>query len=554
MGLGVLLVDLFVNLLRALWNLVLGRLSVPAYVVVEIRGSLPERRPLLPPFVRWLRRPPPSLEEIREQLDRIASHPRIRGIVLTFRDLNAGWASLEGLRRALVRFRSRGKRICAYLPTATLAEYYVASVSDRILAPEGAELWLVGLRWEIPFLRAALDRLGILPQVHHLGEYKTALHPLLHERMPPEQREACAAILEDVLEHVIQAISESRGLAPERAAEAIERGLLSAQEALARNLVDALAYEDDLPGAVEPGRRVRIEPWSRVRRRLPRPYRWRVLDRWTVGVVEVVGALVLGESQELPFPVPGIGRRLAGHETIARALRRAERDRRVRAVVLHVDSPGGLVVASELLAREVHRLAKRKPVVVHMGNVAASGAYYLACGARHLVAAATTLTGSIGVVGGKLVVEEFLERLGVRAEVVARPGTATLLSPYVPYTDRDWALLVGWMRRSYERFKAHVAASRGKSVEEVEAVARGRVWTGIRAKSLGLVDAIGDFEHAVQWARHLARLPRGAPVRTLLPPPLPLPPSPPVQGLPAAAALLREPVLWMVPASPGNFY
>lgn len=548
------MVDLFLNLLRVLRNLVLERLPVPPYVVVEIGGPLPERRPLLPPFVRWLRRPPISLEELREQLDRIASHPRVRGIVLTFRDLNAGWASLEGLRRALVRFRERGKRVCAYLPTATLAEYYVASVADRILVPEGAELWLVGLRREVAFLRAALGRLGILPQFHHTGEYKTALHPLLYERMPPEQREVLSAILEDVREHVVQAIAESRGLAPERVQEAIERGLLSAREAHARNLVDALAYEDDLPGAVEPGRRVRIEPWSRVRHRLPKPYRWRILDRWTVGVVEVVGTLVLGESQELPFPLPGIGRRLAGHGTITRALRRAERDRRIRAVVLHVDSPGGLVVASDLLAREVRRLSQRKPVVVHMGNVAASGAYYVACGASHLVAAATTLTGSIGVVGGKLVVGEFLHRHGVQVEVVASPATATLPSPYVPYADRDWTLVVGWMRDSYERFKAHVAASRGKPVEEVEAMARGRVWTGIRAKSLGLVDAIGDFEDAVRQARQLARLPRRAPVRTLLPSPLPILPAPSTRGLHTAADLLREPVLWMAPAPWGNFY
>ncbi|MDR7567286.1 MAG: S49 family peptidase, partial [Armatimonadota bacterium] len=303
MGLGVLLADLFMNLLRALRNLILGRLPAPSYVVVEVRGPLPERRPRLPSLVRWLRRPPLSLEELREQLDRVASHPRIRGIVLVFRDLSAGWASLESLRRALVRFRGRGKRVCAYLPTATLAEYYVASAADRILAPEGAELWLVGLRREVAFLRAALDRLGILPQFHHTGEYKTALHPLLHEHMPPEQREATTTILLDVLEHICRAIAESRGLAPERVREAIERGLLSAQEAHARNLIDAVAFEDELPLRLEPGHRVRIEPWGRVHRRLPKPYRWRILDRWTVGVVEVTGALVLGESQELPFPI-----------------------------------------------------------------------------------------------------------------------------------------------------------------------------------------------------------------------------------------------------------
>ncbi len=539
----VVFIDLLGNLLRALRNFVLGRLPAPTYVLLEVTGPLPERRPPLGPLVRWLRRPPPSLEELRDQLDRIASHSRIRGVVLKLRDLEAGWASLEALRRMVVRFRRRGKRVCAYLPAATLREYYVASASDRILAPEGAQLWLWGLRREVTFLRSVLDRLGLVPQFHHIAEYKTALHPLLYERMPPEQREAITTVLEDLLLHVVAAISESRGLAPERVREAIARGLLSAQEAYARNLIDAVAFEDELAMRLEPGRRVRVEPWARVHRRLPKPYRWRVLERWAVGVVELTGALVLGESQELPFPLPGIGRRLAGHETVTRALRRAEQDRRVRAVVLHVDSPGGLVTASELLEREVRRLAQRKPVVVHMGNVAASGAYYVACGARYLVAGATTLTGSIGVVGGKLVVEEFLRRQGMHPEVVARPETATMPSPYVPYTDRDWAVLVGWMREIYERFKARVADSRDKSVEEVEAVARGRVWTGLRAKAIGLIDEVGDFEDALARARSLARLPRWAPVLPIWPPRTVGLPSSAAQPLHALRRLLSEPAL-----------
>lgn len=538
-----LLGDLLLNLLRAIQNLFARLLPVPEFVVLELTGDLPERRPLLHPLERLLRPPPPSLEEIREQLDRIASHRKVLGILLRFRDLKAGPAALEGLRRALMRFRARGKQVTAYLPIATLSEYYVASAAERIFAPEGAELFLLGPRAEVPFLRAALDRLGILPQFHHIAEYKTATHPLLYERMPPEHREQLHVLLTNLLEHVVSEVARSRGLDPERVRAAIERGVLSAQEARAQHLVDGIAFEDELHAHLAPGRRVRIEPWAQVRRRLPRRYRWRVREGQTVGVVTLVGTIVPGESREFPIPMPRIGRRLSGSDTVTRALRRAEQDRRVGAVVLHIDSPGGSAVASDVLWREVVRLGQRKPVVVHMGNVAASGGYYVACGARPIVASATTLTGSIGVVGGKLAFGGMLERHGVHPEVLARPESGAMLSPYVPFAEREWVLLVDWMGEIYGRFKARVASGRGMSTEEVEGVARGRVWTGAEALARGLVDEIGDFEDAVRRARELARLPPWAPVRTIPPPRAVGVPPAPAGAMGALLNLLREPAL-----------
>lgn len=537
MNLILLPVDLLLNLLRAIYNLFTRLLPVPEFVVLEITGDLPERRPHLHPVERLLRPPPPSLEEIRERLDRIASHRKVLGILLRFRDLHAGPTALEGLRRALGRFRARGKRIAAYLPTAALSEYYVASAADRIFVPEGAELFLLGPRAEVPFLRAALDRLGILPQFHHIAEYKTAAHSLLYERMPPEHREQLHALLTGLLEHVVGEIARSRGLDPERVRSAVERGVLSAREAHAQNLIDGIAFEDELTAHLVPGRHVRIGAGARV----PRPYRWRARTGRAVGVIPLVGTIVPGESRELPIPLPRVGRRLAGSETVTRALRRAEQDRRVGAVVLHIDSPGGSPAASDVLWREVVRLGQRKPVVVHMGNVAASGGYYVACGAHHIVAGATTLTGSIGVVGGKLAFGGMLKRHGVHPEVLARPESGAMRSPYVPIAEREWALVVDWMREIYERFKARVASGRGKTAEEVEAVARGRVWTGAEAAARGLVDELGDFEDAVRRARELARLPPWAPVRTITPPRAVGVPAP-LQAVGVALNLLSEPV------------
>jgi protease-4 len=221
---------------------------------------------------------------------------------------------------------------------------------------------------------------------------------------------------------------------------------------------------------------------------------------------------VPGESRDLPIPLPLLGQQLAGHETIAQAFRRAESSPRVKAIVFHVDSPGGSAIASDLIWREVGRIQQHKPVVVYMGNVAASGGYYVACGARHIVANATTLTGSIGVIAGKINLRGLFEKAGIRRELVSLGATADMPSAFASYSDAEWALLRRWMDEVYQRFKSRVAAGRGRSLAAIEEVARGRVWTGRQALGLGLIDEVGDFESAIRKAKELAGIPLQADV------------------------------------------
>ncbi len=554
-----LLVDAVVNLLRVIHNVLATLLPAPEYVVLTVSGELPERRPAPVSRLRRLIPPPiapapqESLEEWRERLQLLAREPRVRGVVLKFLDLRAGPAALESLRRALLVFRERGKRVVAYLPVADLFWYYLASAAEMIVVPESAEIGLMGPRSEATFLRVALDRLGIFPQYHHIAEYKTAAHRLLYPEMPEAQREMANALLDGLYGEVVATVARDRRLTEETVRDAVDQGMLTAAEGKTRGLIDGVAFEDQLPRILGDEHPARLVPWGQARARVRVPYRWHGWQAQAVGVIELIGAIVPGESRDLPVPVPLFGQHLAGDETVARAFRLAERMPAVKALIFHVDSGGGSAVASDLIWREVIRLQQHKPVVVYMSNVAGSGGYYVACGARHIVAAATTITGSIGVVAGKVNVQGLYAKLGLHREVLARGATGAMNSAFTPFTDREWALLRQWMADIYLRFKSKVASGRGQDIERVESLARGRVYTGRQARDAGLIDEIGDFAAAVRTARSLAGIREDAevPVVTIRPPKVTAIPDGSVaawmDGLRRVARLLQEPTLLIMP-------
>jgi protease-4 len=514
--------EVLVNSGRWLRNVRAGMSPGAEFVHLEVAGNLPERRRRQEGWRTWVQRrfnpPRESLELWRERLGVLAGDPRLRGVVITIGEVQAGRAALESLRRIFLDFQSSGKRLIAFLVSANLSTYYLASAAEVIFAPESLELALHGLRTESTFLRAALDQLGVQPQFHHIAEYKSAANRFLHSTMPISQREMLTSLLESIFEDMVAGIASTRRLSGEEVRRAIDQGMLSAAAAQERGLLDGIAFADELPLRLgHNGRAAVIQPWEQARRAIVQPYRWRSLERQAIGVVQLLGTIVPGESRDLPLPLPLLGRRLAGHESITQALRRAESSARIKALVLHIDSPGGSAIASDLIWREVSRIQRHKPVVVFMGNVAASGGYYVACGARHIVASATTLTGSIGVIAGKVNLLGLLEKVGIRRELVSLGATASMPSTFASYSDAEWALLQTWMEEVYQRFKARVAAGRGRSIEAIEEIARGRVWTGRQALGIGLIDELGDFESAVRQAKELAGLPLQAdtPVLTM---------------------------------------
>jgi protease-4 len=419
---------------------------------------------------------------------------------------------VESARAAVARLREGGKRAVAFTTGLDLPRYLLALACDEVITVEGAEFDVRGVAVEATFLKDTLARVGLEADFEALREYKSAMDALRRSDMSPAQREMLEAILDGWMDAAADAVRVARGVEPERFRALVDEAPFPAGRALAEGLIDAVAWEDELPRrladeAVTRKRRksdegARIVAWPRARRRLRRRLRRRTGK--AVGVLSLEGAIVVGESRRSPVAVP-FGT-LAGSETIARIVRAAERDDALAAVVLHVDSGGGSALASDLIWREISRLAGRKPVVAWMGGVAGSGGYYVTLGAQEIVAQPTTLTGSIGVITGKIVAGGLFERIDAHRETVQRGRMATLHTASRPFDAEERARVRALAEHTYDRFKRRVAGGRGLEPGRVEELARGRVWTGRQAHERGLVDHLGDLELAVQRAAALGGL------------------------------------------------
>ncbi|MGH2452182.1 MAG: S49 family peptidase [bacterium] len=508
------LIDLIRNLFRLLANVLAAAGPSPEYVVVDLAGSYPERRVprrrFSPQRVIALEgQPEESLEELRATLDRLVRAPGVRGVIMRVGEIGGGTATVQRLREALLAVRRAGRRVIVYLTTVSLPQYYLATAADEIVLPESASVAITGPRTEVTFFRAALDRLGVAPEFDSIAEYKTAADPFRRAAMSPTHREMVDALLDSTLGQMVEDVAAARRVSPDAVREAIDRAPFTAAEALAAGLVDAILYEDELPARLgQEGHPARVAPWVQARRRVPLPYEWRSAQD-IIAVVTLRGAIVPGESRDIPAPIPLLGRHLAGAATVGRAFRAVERMRRVKAVVFYVDSRGGSALASDLIWREVERVKRRRPVVAFMGDVAGSGGYYVACGAHRVIASPSTITGSIGVVTGKFVLTDLYERYGLHREVLARGTTATMFSGFTRLNETEWERIRAEMADVYTRFKRRVTDGRGRPEAEIEAIARGRVWTGRQALERGLVDELGDFALAVRRARELAGIPEG---------------------------------------------
>jgi len=534
--------SLFTNALVNLWRLLrnararlLGR--PPDYVWIEVRGPLAEFE--IP--VGFLRRRlspgprPPTLERLRLWFDRIAADGRPRGVVVRIKNLDAGWAAIQELRSEILAFRSRGGRVVAYLADAVdIRSYYLACAADEILSTPLADLNVVGLRARVDFLKDALDNLGLEVEVVAVSPYKSAGERFVRDDFSRESREQAGRLLDRRFEEVVEAISDGRGISHEEVRTRIDLAPFGAPEALSEGLLDGVCYEDELPGRLgAEERRATLAEWGQAQRSLLIPYRRR--SRKRVALVTLSGAIVRGRSRRLPVPLPFVGGEQAGSESVVAALRVAEKNRRVAAVLFHVDSRGGDALASDLIWREVERISANKPVVVLMGNAAASGGYYVSAAASHVVARRSTLTGSIGVLAIRPVALGLYEKLGINPVTLDRGARAGLLDPSRRPNPDELRVIEGQIARIYAEFKDRVTRGRGMDLLGLEGIAGGRVWTGAEALDLGLVDETGGFREALGKARELGGIERDVPgVLTKVTPPKSGRPSP---GEPAQSAV-----------------
>jgi protease-4 len=514
------------TLLVNLWRLIANARSrlfarPPDLVWVEISGALPEFETPVGFLRRRINRGPAplALQALRERLDRITYDGRVRGLALRIKDIEAGWAALEEARGELLSFREGGGRVVAYLqdPVDTRS-YYLACAADEVLIAPLVTVGVTGVRTRVSFFKDALERLGVGAEVVAVSPYKSAGEPYTRNDFSPEAREQAERLLDGRYEELVRAIGASRGLTEAEARDVIDGAPYGSQEALTAGLVDGVLYEDELPGRLAAGGgRVRLAEWAAARRSLKTPYRRRARRR--VGLVQVKGAISRGRSRRVPVPVPFLGGERAGSDSVVAALRGAEKNRRVGAVLLHVDSPGGDALASDLIWREVGRISARKPVVVLMGNVAASGGYYVSAPAAHVVARRSTVTGSIGVITIRPVAERLYGKLGVNPVGLERGERAGLVDPSRPPTEDELRVLEHQIGLVYDEFKDRV--SWGRDLSEVDSIAGGRVWSGAEALERGLVDGVGGFREAFRKACELGGVGEASATDVLLRMPVP---------------------------------
>ncbi|MBP8947665.1 MAG: signal peptide peptidase SppA [Candidatus Promineofilum sp.] len=498
------------------------------YAVLPIGGPLPERAGPRRGFIeRRLPLPPDpfSMQQLNTRLRMVAEADNARGVVFVFRGFSAGLATLQNFRAAVARLRAAGKDAIVYTPYLDLAHYYAATAAARIIAPPGAQFDVLGLYTEVTFLKDALARVGVQADVVQISPYKTAFDRFSQSDITPEYRAQLDWLLDDQYDLLTADMAAGRGLTQAALRELIDRAPLSATEACAAGLIDQVAYDDQLAetidrwtkdtttatgdDAVDTTRRpsVRLKSWPKARELLlEKPRRH---TRRFVGVLSLEGLISMGPSRRPPLdlPIPFVGGATAGEQTFVAILRRLEKMDDLAALVLHVDSGGGSALASELIGRQIELFAAHKPVVVYMGNVAASGGYYVAAPASHIMSQAGTTTGSIGVITAKVSTAGLYDQLAIQRVTLARGEHAGLYRDSDPMTAEQRTIFQRTIQETYGDFVAVVARGRKLAPEAVDAVGGGRVWTGRQARERGLVDSHGDFLEAIKKAAELAALP-----------------------------------------------
>jgi protease-4 len=430
----------------------------------------------------------------------------VRGVILKVGSLpRAGAGKVEELRGAVSRLRQSGKKVVAVLMATGDLGLQLASACDRVYALAGSRLQFDGLSASYNFLGGSMDKLGVKWDVARVGAYKNAPDQLTRSGMSIEQREAVDAYLDSLLRSYRSAVAEGRRLSAEKLTHIFEQGLIPSPTAVEMGAVDEIIAPEQLDEKVEeqfPGAQL----VGRYSPRSERDTRWGPRKR--IAVIPVLGTIASGKSRQGPFGIE----RIAGAETVARALKSAEGDPRISGILLRVDSGGGDALASELMYRAVLEAKKSKPVVASMGDVAASGGYYAAAGADEIVANPTTLTGSIGVFYIKPALEGLANKLGVRHEILSRGPLVGLTDLFRPWGTEEKEAAQKWVDFIYDNFINDVANARRMPKEKVNLAAQGRVWSGEDAKARGLVDGLGGLDGAVAALRQRAGISPGEPV------------------------------------------
>ena len=490
-----------------LWNLIRGLVPRRTILQLDLERRVIERVPAHP-LGKALTKETYVLRDIVEALERAAQDKRVVGLVTRLGESKLGVARAQELRGAIANFVAAGKSAVAYAETMgesgetrSLPEMLVASAFNEFYLQPGGNLFVQGVQLRPVFVRRLFDKLGVGVRFDHRREYKSAMYRLTEDHMPEPEREASQAIAQSQFDQLAAGIATGRQLDEATFHEAVDRAPLLASEAKEVGLVDDLLYRDEVVARVEEGwgRGAKKLAIGEYLRRAGRPHR----RGPTVALIYGTGAITRGKSRFDPLT-----RALSmGSDDVAKAFRTAIENKRVKAVVFRVDSPGGSASASEVIRREVDRAREAgKPVIVSMGDLAGSGGYWVSVTANKILAQPGTITGSIGVVTGKLITKDAWARLGVTFDEVHVGEHAGFGTPDRDYTDSEWERIQAQLDTIYEEFIRLVGEGRRLAPQAVEEVARGRIWSGSEALGRGLVDELGGLERSYRVAAEAAGL------------------------------------------------
>ncbi len=499
---------------------------------IELSGMLSEG-PSLPGLFGEIGQ---SLTQISDRLERAAKDDTVDAVVLKITNPLIGLGSVHELRTKILSVRESGKPVYALLETALTTDYLIATACDKIYMPEPGMLLMTGLRAEVSFYKNLFDMLDVEVDVLRVGKYKAAAEPYTRTEMSPEFRQEINDLLDSQYSIICKMIAESRDMSVEDVKKAIDNGPHTSTTAKEYGLIDEIRYADELEDIARDGDEdaeftlvqrygkekvdTNFEGFTGMMKMMNLmmgvdPNKKKSVAP-QIAVIYANGSIMSGRGTSGPF-----GDEIIGSETMVKTIKEAAENDRVKAIVLRVNSPGGSAVASDIIWRALEQVDK--PVVVSMGDVAASGGYYISMGADHIYAEPGTITGSIGVVGGKLALEGLFEKLGITTSYVTRGENSGALSVMQPFSESERKAMQRTMNEIYEIFVTKAAAGREMDVEELKELAGGRIYTGEVAVENGLVDDLGTLDDAFEKAKELAGLENAKDVDRLL---LPKPTSP----------------------------
>jgi protease-4 len=491
------------------------RIPADATLVLRVGGDLTETAPDdVVGYIRGVKTP--TVRSLVDSLRKAKVDSRIKAVLIKPTGFASPfWGKVQEVRDAMLDFKQSGKPIYAYLEYGGDREYYLATAADKVYLMPSTSLDLIGVATYSLFLRGTLDKIGAVPDLRRIGEYKTAVNTFTETGYTPAHREMDESLNRDLFEQIVSGIAEGRNKEAGEIRQLIDEGPFLPEEALRAGLVDDVQYEDQVNEKLAGDGELRqlegdeyagVSETSLGLNQGPR-----------LAVIYAAGTITSGKSGYDP-----LNGAVVGSDTLIDYIRRARRDSSVRGIVLRIDSPGGSATASDAIWREL-MIAKNeradRPIIASMSDLAASGGYYIAMPAQMIVAQPSTLTGSIGIFGGKIVTGGVYEKLGARIESTSIGRHAEINSPVRPYNPDEVRELDEHLQAFYDQFVEKVATSRRSTPEKIDAMAQGRVWTGRQAKERGLVDALGGLEEAIRLAKEQAKIPADSAVEIVVYPP-----------------------------------